>query len=167
MKHREPTGLPRTRRSRVGWPGLVNLAGVAMVLSAAAVRRMVVRVDGPSMAPVLSPGDLVLTVPVAWTRSRAPSVGEVVVATDPTGRAVLKRVAAVAGEWADLGGVPGLVPAGHVALAGDNPARSTDSRRYGAIAVDAVTARARWAVTGAGSRRRIVRISASQPSSRP
>jgi len=83
-----------------------------------------VRVEGPSMLPTLAPGDRLLVV-----RTRRPRVGDIVAVPDPRqpGRLLVKRVAARR--------------QGLLELRGDNPAASTDSRDFGALAPDAVWGR--------------------------
>lgn len=103
---------------------LAIAAGAA--LGAWAARRLdVVEVRGRSMAPTLLPGDRLLV-----ARVRRVEVGDVVLAADPrdASRELVKRVA-------------GIGPGG-VALAGDNPAFSTDARAFGAIPASTV----RWRV---------------------
>ena len=87
-----------------------------------------VEVRGGSMAPTLLPGDRLLVARLA----RAPRVGEVVVAADPRDprRELIKRVASLHDR--------------HVALRGDAPFGSTDSRSFGEVSVAAV----RWIVLG-------------------
>ena len=79
--------------------------------------RVVVR--GPSMAPTLLPGDVVLTVPLPGPLRSLATPGRVVLAADPADaqHTVIKRVVALSGDqlW----------------LEGDDHARSTDSRRWG------------------------------------
>ncbi|HEY6608570.1 MAG TPA: S26 family signal peptidase [Candidatus Limnocylindria bacterium] len=84
----------------------------------------VVEVRGRSMAPTLAPGDHLLVV-----RGRA-RPGRIVLARDPRdpGRELIKRVE--------------RVDEGSVWLTGDNTARSTDARTFGAIAPDEVRWRA-------------------------
>ena len=108
---------------------------------------LVLRVEGDSMAPTLVPGDRVLALP--RRRGDVPR-GAVVVVADPRRpwRATVKRVVALAGEVADLGGEPDVVPPGHVAVAGDHRARSTDSRHYGPVPLALVRARVRWRLPG-------------------
>lgn len=112
---------------------LALLGGAALV-----IRRAVVRIEGDSMAPVMCAGDLALTLPV---RAATVAVGDVVVAAGPGGDEVVKRVAGLAGDWTDVMDGPLLVPADHVALRGDNPVRSTDSRHYGPVPLGALRAR--------------------------
>lgn len=121
-------------------------AGTAAGLGlAAALRAGVVRVAGPSMEPTLKAGDLVVTWPARVGR-RSLRPGDVVVVVDPAGRTVIKRVSAGPGGWADVMDGPVRVPPGHVAVAGDAPGASTDSRHYGPVPVAAVRARAVLAV---------------------
>lgn len=99
-----------------------------------------VTVRGNSMAPTLRDGQRLL----ARRLRRDPRRGEVIVFAVPEGMrdpadppCRIKRIAAVAGDpvpdWLApaLPGVPD-VPAGHVAVAGDNP-RSQDSRQLGLV----------------------------------
>jgi inner membrane protease subunit 2 len=100
------------------------------------------------MAPALAPGDVVLVDRLAFARgplaaalpARAPRVGDVLVVRSPEERSrlLVKRCAAVAGGR--FGGA--LVPAGTVALAGDDAARSHDSRAFGPVGRSAVVGRA-------------------------
>ncbi len=79
--------------------------------------RIVVR--GPSMAPTLLPGDVVLTVPLVGPWRSVARPGRVVLLADPEDAThlVIKRVIAVDGQqlW----------------LEGDDATSSTDSRRWG------------------------------------
>ncbi len=77
------------------------------------------------MSPTLRPGDQLLTLSSRWL---APAVGRIVVFREPraAGRRSVKRVVSREAEgWF---------------LLGDQPARSTDSRVYGAVADDAIEA---------------------------
>ena len=80
-----------------------------------------VRVTGPSMRPLLEPGDEVL-VDIQAYRQGKPKVGDVVVATHPNDPRVeiIKRISEVFEH-------------NRYFLKGDNPAFSTDSRSFGAI----------------------------------
>jgi nickel-type superoxide dismutase maturation protease len=107
----------------------VVLGIAATVAVGAAIRRWLdaVEVRGRSMTPALMPGDRLLV--EAWSFAhRRPRPGEVVLAPDPRqpGRELVKRVAAV-----DAG-------AALLELRGDAARESTDSRAFGAVAIDAV-----------------------------
>jgi nickel-type superoxide dismutase maturation protease len=99
--------------SRARWLALV--AALAVVAGAALRPRRVV-VEGPSMEPTLATGDRLVA-----ARGRAARVGDVVAVRRPGGdrRLMVKRVVAVRGD--------------KVVVAGDNPARSTDSRSFGPV----------------------------------
>jgi signal peptidase I len=116
-------------------------------------RLVVVSVNGPSMAPTLRHGDVVV---VRRTPGRTPNRGEVVVVEDarpcrPGDRTgahsrmwMVKRVAAIPGDPAPpflpawTRSPTGLVPAGHVVLIGDNAELSRDSRLFGPVRTDRV-----------------------------
>ena len=85
------------------------------VLAAVGAFRRVV-VEGDSMRPTLVPGDRVVAV-----RCRRPRTGDLVVLADPrrTARTLVKRVSAVG--------------PGGVAVVGDAPDASTDSRTFGPV----------------------------------
>lgn len=74
-------------------------------------------VCGDSMEPTLRDGDRV----VVRRLGRAPRAGEVVLVSDPRvpARSLLKRIAAIHPDG--------------IALAGDHPDRSTDSRQFGPV----------------------------------
>jgi nickel-type superoxide dismutase maturation protease len=81
-----------------------------------------IRVEGDSMRPTLEPGDRVLCV-----RARRLRPGQLIALHDPRDRRLLvKRVATVE----------------PLTVEGDNPGASTDSRTFGAIALDHVVGRA-------------------------
>jgi nickel-type superoxide dismutase maturation protease len=86
------------------------------------------QVSGPSMAPLLRPGDHVL-VDLGAFRCSEPVPGDVVLAHHPQepGRRVIKRVIAVSAAGVDL--------------RGDNPDLSTDSRDYGLVPINLVLGR--------------------------
>ena len=102
------------------------LVGAIAILGAAALsgRRAlgVVEVEGGSMVPTFHPGDRLLVESLTF-RSRAPRVGEIVVAADPRqpSRELVKRIGAVD---------PGSQSA---ELAGDAAGASTDSRSFGPV----------------------------------
>ena len=112
---------------------------VAGVVRLAGIRRVVV--EGASMLPTLVPGDRLVVV-----RARRPAVGDLVAVPDPRRprRLLVKRIASEDGD--------------SVELRGDNPASSTDSRRFGPISKSSL----RWRVVhryappsaGAGSAER-------------
>lgn len=124
------------------------LAFGALWATVRALNRATRRVVGDSMRPTLRDGDLVLTVPV-WVRDL--SAGQVVVVRDPHDptRRTIKRIAATAGDVASLPEGPAEVPRGRVAVVGDDPARSTDSRTYGPVPADQVERHVvlRWGVS--------------------
>lgn len=97
-------------------------------VSAATVAVERVMVEGDSMQPSLRPGDRLLVV-----RFLRPRPGDIVAAADPRrpGRRIVKRVEAV-------------LPEARVVLAGDDPARSTDSRHFGPVPAAAVRGRVVW-----------------------
>jgi nickel-type superoxide dismutase maturation protease len=104
-----------------GWRvGVCVAAGYGVVLG---VNRSLVEVRGRSMEPTLRAGDRLLTVPArrAWLRP-----GRVVVVGDPSDadHLAIKRIASVG--------------RGRVAVLGDHPEASTDSRTWGPLPVAAV-----------------------------
>ncbi|MGH2727646.1 MAG: S26 family signal peptidase [Actinomycetota bacterium] len=88
-----------------------------------------VRVEGDSMEPTLPAGSLVA---VARIR-RSPGYGTVVVVRRPDGAEHLKRIVGSPGDRVLLGGSEIRLGADEFAVAGDNRARSTDSRHYGPV----------------------------------
>lgn len=129
---------------------LVLTAAGACVLLWARRRLMVITVRGLSMTPTYHPDDRVLVRRVPLTRIRT---GDVVVVEQPpphwsTIQAeqewVIKRVAATPGDPvpAELADTQpdGSVPGGCLAVLGDNPEESYDSRHYGYIPADRLIA---------------------------
>ncbi|MFC4063997.1 S26 family signal peptidase [Actinoplanes subglobosus] len=127
------------------------VAGVAVLAVAGAVTLwiraavLVAVVRGPSMRPTYADGDRL----VARRRRSVPRRGDVVVFRNPLphgvpgssdGPLLIKRVAAGPAEKAPDGMGTAVVPAGHVAVLGDNPAQSLDSRQLGFIPVENVIA---------------------------
>lgn len=140
--HVEPTlpSRPSDRHGRraAAAAGVAAATAVAVVLATtprAALRR--VHVVGESMAPAFQPGDRLLVVRAPRrVRLRA---GDVVAASDPrtAGRLLVKRVVS-------------STDAGAVVLAGDNAARSTDSRQFGAVERGSVWGIVRYRYAPAG-----------------
>jgi len=112
----------------------ITSALVAAVVVTVAVRRSLVRVRGLSMRPTLHAGDLVVTVPLPPVpadgplRARASALrrrlvrpGAIVVLSDPSDgpHLIIKRVTTVSPDG--------------VAVAGDDPGWSIDSRTFGDV----------------------------------
>jgi nickel-type superoxide dismutase maturation protease len=118
------------RAARSRWRTVTVVAVMAYGVTWA-VNRSLVEVRGPSMEPALWAGDRLLTIPArrGWLEP-----GQVVVVTDPADRdhLVAKRLTAIG--------------SGRVAVHGDNPRASTDSRTWGDLPLAAVRriAVARW-----------------------
>ena len=95
-----------------------------------------VLVTGPSMAPALRHGDVLLV--HSTRRGRVPKVGAVVVVALPDRPLAVKRLRQVE-------------PDGRIWVEGDNPFGSTDSRDLGALPAAAIQARVlvrRWPKPG-------------------
>lgn len=111
--------------------GVVALAAVAGALVLLRRRLLVVTVFGLSMQPTLRAGERLLA------RRGMGATGDIVVVRNPKGDPPLlvKRLAAGPGEELPevLGG--GVVPEGKVAVLGDNPRHSLDSRHFGLLPV--------------------------------
>lgn len=137
---RVPGGPRRTGSSRWRGRGVLAVLLAAVLLPAAACRPSRVRVRGPSMAPALVDGDRLL-VCRGWHASRA-RPGEVVVVARPGGGEAVKRLVGGPGDVVDAAGGPLRLAAGEIAVAGDDPARSTDSRRWGPLPAGALRGRA-------------------------
>jgi len=88
-----------------------------------------VAVAGRSMEPAIADGDWLLVDPEAW-RGGPPEPGALVLLADPRApeRLLVKRVHAV-------------LPDATLDLRGDAPDRSTDSRHFGPVPVDALLGR--------------------------
>jgi signal peptidase I len=122
---------------------IVTLLALAALWIRATVLIVVVR--GPSMRPAFDDGDRL----IARRRRSVPRPGDVIVFRNPRphgvagsseGPLLIKRVAAGPSGPAPAGMGTALVPPGHVAVLGDNPAQSLDSRHLGFIPVANVIA---------------------------
>lgn len=89
-------------------------------------RRILIRVNGDSMTPTLSSGDMVFVNPSAYAKS-TPQVDDIVLAHHPYQRdlTITKRVAEITTQ-------------GHVVLHSDNRREGTDSRSFGALSPDRI-----------------------------
>lgn len=110
----------------------------AVLVAATRYRR--VQVHGPSMEPTLRAGDRLLARRPLHRRGRWPRVGDVVVVRLPGRGEAVKRVAATAGQPSQVGGAVRRLGAGEVAVVGDRPELSTDSRHLGPLPLGAVRA---------------------------
>lgn len=104
---------------------LQNIGYKEFVLWLLRLRRRV-RVEGNSMAPLLKPGDELLINPRAY-RHNPPNPGDIVVAQHPY-RPNLRLIKRVEGGLQN----------GRYILKGDNPAESSDSRAFGAVAAEQI-----------------------------
>ena len=137
----------------------VEISGASMSPTFKSGDRVLARRVDPGR---LAAGDvIVFEGPGADAEKAAELIGRlrtyVAVAQDPpeftgkggSGQRVIKRVAAVAGERLPFA-IPGhpegsVVPAGRLAVTGDNPAASVDSRQLGYVFADQVVGRVRIA----------------------
>lgn len=92
-------------------------------------RRRRFRVSGPSMLPLLEPGQEVLIDPAAY-RHQLPQAGDIVVVVHPhrPQMRLIKRITTVLDDH-------------RYVVEGDNPLASTDSRSFGPIRVDQIVGR--------------------------
>jgi nickel-type superoxide dismutase maturation protease len=113
------------------------LVGIAAAYGFQRWRPFRVEVAGTSMLPTLEPGDWALAV-----RLRRVRRGDVVVVEHPErpGFELVKRVVHVPGDVAP----DGLELVDEIWIEGDEPESSSDSRRFGPVAVERVRARVRW-----------------------
>lgn len=154
---------PAVRRVMSGWrtAGLRRVAHfVRRVLSG---RVVIVRVEGRSMEPALSSGDLLLC--ETQPPIRALRVGDLIIMRgEVVDRGIaVKRLAGLPGDPLSIAGLgPGVVPAEHCLVLGDNVAIRGDSRVFGPQPLEYVVARVLWgerkgsprfASTGARQRR--------------
>ncbi|THA33214.1 S26 family signal peptidase [Streptomyces sp. A1277] len=126
------------------------LGGAIALLAVARSSLLLITVEGISMEPSYADGDLLLMVrrPLARPRRgqeiilREPPGGDVAAPRAAGSQYAVKRLASTPGQPAPVGtaGVTHRmpVPAGHVAVLGDNAAHSTDSREWGVLRNDQV-----------------------------
>jgi nickel-type superoxide dismutase maturation protease len=105
-----------------------RVPGVYATLAFFVARRITVR--GPSMAPLLLPGERVLFDRLAYVRNR-PRAGDVVLVAHPL-RPELRMVKRLAGVPRDLIGGR-MLGRGEYWVLGDNAEESTDSREFGPV----------------------------------
>ncbi|MEV0576607.1 signal peptidase I [Streptomyces sp. NPDC050392] len=135
-----------TRAAATPW----ILGGAIALLAAARSSLLLITVEGISMEPSYADGDVLLMVRRPLARPRR---GQAVVLREPAGDGVaapgaagsgyaVKRLASTSGQPAPAGtagvGHRMPVPAGHVAVLGDNASHSTDSREWGVLRNDQV-----------------------------
>lgn len=105
-----------------------------------------IQVQGNSMAPTLRNGTHLLSSNAYWLVGPIQK-GDIVVAIDDSGTAIIKRVYRVAGETVDWLNIPEdynmvegeyRVPNQSMFLLGDNREVSEDSRRFGPIPCDRI-----------------------------
>jgi signal peptidase I len=158
------TGSEPRRKGRLVGRTLLALVAVALLTRAFVAEPL--QVSSTSMTPTLKPGDHVLIDKVG-PRAHHPRRNDIIAFTVPgTSQLLIKRVAGVAGDIvgiedgvlvvnrkpvhesyvnaAEMDSVyfgPVVVPPGRIFVLGDNRASSIDSRRFGPVAVSAVTGR--------------------------
>ncbi len=91
------------------------------------------------MEPTLPDGAFVAVAPLR----RAPAYGSVVVVRRHDGTEHLKRIVATPGDRVRREGAQLILGADEFAVAGDNRARSTDSRHYGPVSKEQIAGVAR------------------------
>jgi len=119
--------------------------GAAGVVAGALLLARIARyeIDENSMGPALSPGDWVLGI----RHPREIAAGDIVVLEmpDQSGFEIVKRVAAVGGDTLDTPDGTRTVGAEDVWVLGDDPAAgSVDSRHFGPVARNSITAKVVW-----------------------
>jgi nickel-type superoxide dismutase maturation protease len=129
--------MPETyHRARPSFWGVATAVVVAGGVAWACLRWRPSRVliEGGSMAPTLVPGDWALTVPL-----QRPRVGDVVVVEHPgrPGYEMVKRLTARPGDRVGAR----VLGAGEWWVEGDLAAASTDSRQFGPVRRDGLTAK--------------------------
>jgi type IV secretory pathway protease TraF len=124
------------------WKRQLGAAGVvagALLLS----RLTRYEIAEESMGPALSPGDWILGI----RHPREIAAGDIVVLEMPDrpGFEIVKRVAAVGDDTLDTPDGARTVGADEVWVLGDDPAAgSVDSRHFGPVSRDSITARVLW-----------------------
>jgi len=113
--------------------------GVAVAATAKRARWTPVRVEEESMDPTLPAGSLVAMSPLRGD----PSFGSVVVVRRSDGTEHIKRIVATPGERFRVGAEEITLGEEQYAVAGDDRARSTDSRHYGPVAREEIVGVAR------------------------
>jgi nickel-type superoxide dismutase maturation protease len=110
------------------------IAGLAAAYGFLRWRPFRMEVEGPSMRPALEPGDWAIAIVPARVRR-----GDIVVVEHPErpGLEIVKRVVNVSGDVAP----DGFALVDQVWIEGDEPESSTDSRRFGPVAIDRVRGR--------------------------
>jgi signal peptidase I len=133
----------------VTWLAVLSIVLVAAAATVAVLRRRFVSVDvfGTSMEPTLRPGQRVLVRRVPLARVFR---GQLVVIAPPADLPnrdgnppwLVKRAVALPGDPIPTGVTVAArdnrVPAGHLAVLGDNPTRSFDSRAAGLFPAEAL-----------------------------
>ncbi len=126
--------LPREVRLALEALAALGILTAAVLLASAYVA-IPWTVLGRSMEPTLRPGDRVLV--DLWTyRHRPPRPGEIALLEGPGGTPLVKRVAAGPPSPDTRPGLtldPDDVTSPRLWVLGDNPAESTDSRRFGPV----------------------------------
>ncbi|KAB8194324.1 hypothetical protein FH608_018030 [Nonomuraea phyllanthi] len=114
----------------------LGVAGTVAALVWLRRRFVAVTVVGVSMEPTLHAGQRLLA------RRAAGATGDVVVVRNPGAdpSLLVKRLAACGGEPLPAVLGDGLVPEGWIAVLGDNPHRSMDSRHFGLLPASSVVA---------------------------
>jgi len=112
------------------------IAGLAAAYGFLRWRPFRMEVVGPSMRPALEPGDWAIAIVPARVRR-----GDIVVVEHPErpGLEIVKRAVNVSGDVAP----DGFALVNQVWIEGDEPESSTDSRRFGPVAIDRVRGRVR------------------------
>jgi signal peptidase I len=125
------------------------IAALAVLVAVASTRKVLrlVQISGPSMAPALRDGDVVIG--ITWPRRAVLVRNAIVLAVPPgTERLIVKRLVRTSGEnvsWLPIN-EPRSIPARHFFLVGDGATRgaleaAADSRVFGPLPADAIVAR--------------------------